>query len=205
MSERSKTVVFAICVLAVAVLVLSMIGLRVGASWQTFVPDLLVGVITAGGIAGGIAWVQVSSDHRRAQADAITRAYEDVLDSLGELQLADLTDRDTSRLMSRVGVKMINFVERSEPDDGDMTLWFEAERRYLRYLALTCAMSFDGADGPMEREVKSIPFRKHVQELVANIRRGRLADISLEVREQATLIEKKLRDEGRWDDAATGT
>jgi hypothetical protein len=61
MSERSKTVVFAICVFAVAVLGLSMIGLRVGASRQIFVPDLLVGVITAGGLAGGIAWVQVSS------------------------------------------------------------------------------------------------------------------------------------------------
>jgi hypothetical protein len=84
-------------------------------------------------------------------------------------------------------------------------LEFEAERRYLRYLALTCAMSFDGADGPMEREVRSVPFGKHVQELVANIRRGRVADISLEVREQATLTEKKLRDEGRWDDTATGT
>jgi hypothetical protein len=106
--------------------------------------------------------------------------------------------------MSRLGVKMINYVERSEPHDGDLTLWFEAERRYLRYLALTCAMSFDPADGPTEREVKSIPFRRHVQDLVANIRRGRLADISGEVREQAQALEKRLRDAGMWDDAATG-
>lgn len=206
MSQTRQTVTFVVCLLLVLVGVLSLVGATNRSAWDTFVPDLIIGVITAGGIAALVALVQVQSDVRRSHADQVTRAYENLLDVLGEMQLMDIGRRDNVQLLSKFGVRLINLAELVDGKEPYIINWFEAERQFGRYrLVESAALAADaavsvGAD-PLDIELAVAPFRQWVNENVNNLRawRNGMADPA-RLLKHAEDVERLLRDRGEWLD-----
>lgn len=199
MTSRGRALATLALMAGLALALIAIAGVAVDSSWVTFVPDLIIGLLTAGGVAGFIAVAQFRAEARRGEKEARDRAYEDLLDSLADLQLAALTDRDTTRLMSRVGVKMITLVEREDKDDSDLAAWFEAERRYLRYIAVQCALNIPPEATPFDAEYASLPFRDHINNLVANVRHWHRYGDGSALRIQAEALRAELEAAGEWE------
>jgi hypothetical protein len=199
-----QAVLFVVCLVAISIMILAVIGARIGASWSTFVPDLIVGVATAGGIASLVALIQSRSDARRTREEKITSAYENLLDAVAEVQLMNLRQGSAAHL-SKVGIRMLNLAELVDSETPEIVDWFEAERQMMAYKVVTSATAVEkvfvtGGDA-LEQELAAAPFRQWTAEFVFNVRAWRNSRVTgAEMGRQAALIEKGLREKGFWRD-----
>jgi len=199
MKESSKATLFVVCLLVLLVGVLGAIGTITKSDWGTFVPDLIVGVITAGGIAGLIALLQMRSDARRQHEARVSVAYEGALDALTRIQTLDFR-KVQEDVMSSVGTRLINLYE--AVDDELVGAWFEAERQLgiskaLQASELTNALAADASVD--EILAASEPFHRWVHDFASRVRYWRSGRITKkEMRDTATDIEAVLRKRKQW-------
>jgi hypothetical protein len=127
MSERNRLRLFVACLFVLALGTLSILGATLGSNFDTFIPDLIIGVVGAGLIAFIVAVAQERSESSRGKADRTTAAYENLYSAIAPLRIADFEGDGPGEELSTVITRMITFVD--VVDDGHLEEWLEAERQ----------------------------------------------------------------------------
>ncbi|MCS5732717.1 hypothetical protein [Herbiconiux daphne] len=199
------SVVFVACAFLLSLTILAFVGIRTSSDWSTFVPDLITGVVGAGAIASLIAWVQHSSDVRRARSDRVTAAYERLLEAIAELRKTDLSPSNEISALNTLGTRMIQFTEVVSTRDDELSGWLEAERQLGLFYAQQGTNSLQAAGQvSVDTHLDLIaPYLRWTAELGNNVRFWRTGKLSAaEMSEQAKKIESKLRRENAWREDA---
>jgi hypothetical protein len=204
MRPGNQAVLFVACIIVLVIGVLAVVAVRSNSEWATFVPDLIVGVVTAGGIAGLIALVQVRAEGGRERAAKITSAYENLLDALTDLRIMDIAS-ESARPLAIATTRMLNLSELVRDDFPEMPAWFEAERQLGMSLALMVGTDFSMASGrklTVEEHLEiQAPFSEWLAEYQSRLRYWRSGRITREqMVHTAVTIEKNMRNEGTWVD-----
>lgn len=185
-------------------MILLVAGVAVDSNWETFIPDLITGVVGAGAISATIAWAQYASDIRRARNDRITFAYERLFESASALRSVEFPKTNIGTVMADLGTRMIQLTEVVVPRRTELEKWFEAERQLGIYYIRTSMEALDVA-GPVSEERKYeivSPYLKWTSEFGHNLRGWRNGTISLaDMRDQANRIESILRGQNAWRDS----
>jgi hypothetical protein len=200
-----KIVVLVVFGFVLLVAILSIIGVVMSSNWDTFVPDLINGVIGAGAIAAVIAWLQHLTEVRRSHAEKVTAAYENLMDAVTPLRQLDMRVAGEAKHFSVLNTRMIQLVECVGQDEESMAEWFEAERQLGLNRALTCFEALDAAGAVTPDEHLKIldPFMRWTAEFGNNVRFWRTGRLTAaEMSSQAAAIEKELRAVGAWREVA---
>jgi hypothetical protein len=201
MNPQKQSILFVVFAFAVGLAVLIVIAVRNQApgTWATFWPDLIIGLIGAGAIAALIAWVQYQSDVRRARADQITRAYENLLDVLTPLKHIDFGHYVDSPQLGMVATRMINLVELVDDKEPDFPRWFEAERQLMLSKALAASELITPTMDYAQRSEAAEPFYQWGTEFTSRVRWWRSGRMTTaQMVDTANTVETALRKAGRW-------
>lgn len=188
--------------LSAAAIVLSLVGLGITfrATWDSFIPDILIGVVGAGVIAAAVFLASERAADRRIRAADVASAYNRLMDALTPLRTLDPHNPDEVENFSNAATRMMQLADAA--DDDRMRVWFEAERqlalhRLLQTSALVSALSDEASSD--ERLAARAPFLEWVAEFGGNVRHWRVNGGSLnEMLPHAAKIEERLRGVGAW-------
>lgn len=201
MKPQTLRAIFVILVFGIGLAALIVVALLTQApgTWTTFWPDLIIGLIGAGAIAALVAWVQFRSDVRRAHADQVTRAYENLLDALTPLKHIDFGRYLDSPQLGMVATRMINLAELVDDREPSLPRWFEAERQLMLYWALEVAELIDDSMDYAQRSELATPFYRWSTEFTSRVRWWRSGRMTREqMIHTASTVEVGLKKAGKW-------
>ncbi len=209
MSSRIRGAIVVGIILAVVVTALVVVGIRIKSNWDSFVPDIIVGVIGAGSIAALIAWIQWSVERRRSRDEEVTSAYRALLDATSELRGIDWEARHGAGTRVRFfSSRMLTLSELMDSKEPWLALWFDAQRQLMLFHAGKVAEAMKvilgddidhGVDDVLEAQA---PLDKWTAEFTHNLRFWRTGKASRAQMERDTKkIEAGLREQGAWRDS----
>lgn len=201
-------VVIAIVGLAVVVAGLAWFGTtNPNTQWASFVPDLIVGIVTAALVGAVLAWVQHHSDERRRQEDRISAAYANVLEATALLRAMRFDIASDASLMNRWSTRLIQLTDVVDHEYPDLPMWFEAERQLgLDYAwragnetgtLVSSGQPYD-ADDVLQAGYSFFAWATDFGDRVRYWRTGKLR--ATEMRKHTMKIEGALRERGVWRD-----
>lgn len=177
MSSRIRSVIAVGIILIIAVAALVVVGIRIKSNWDSFVPDIIVGVIGAGSIAALIAWIQWGVETRRSRDDEVTSTYRALLDATSELRGIDWGARDGAGTRVRsFSSRMLTLSELTDSKGPWMALWFDAQRQLMLHHCGTVAEAIKtiqeddidhGVDDMLEVQA---PLNRWTSEFTHNLR-----------------------------------
>lgn len=124
-------------------------GVQLGSNWDTFVPDMIIGLVGAGIISGVIAFGQNRAEQQRGIADRVTAAYDGVIDALSPLRTTQRIDSETFDQLGKVHSLLVRLAENS--NDNLVFEWFEAERQFSIQCIAEATRRLDQLPSPAPR------------------------------------------------------
>ena len=204
MSSGRQTLLFVVCLFALTLGALIFIGVRVGSKWETFIPDLIIGVVGAGAIGGILFLAERRAEAARGRAEKLAAAYELLLESLTNARTNDLRRSYDSKLLPAIATRARQLYELVK--DEDLGRWFEAERQLsLSRMKDTMDLLEELTDdSSIDDEMKALePYLRWGAEFGSNIRFWRTGKLDAAMmREQSRRIEEGLRKKDRWRSSA---
>lgn len=179
------------------------VGKITDSQWNTFIPDLIVGVISAAVIGLVLFGMQHTSDNQRIREAEISACYSRLLDALTPLRIFNpMTDDAVT--VSVVRTRMLQLYEAVDVDGSSLVFanWMEAEGQLCLHRAIESMNAVEALPNRNDRQAvfeANAPFGQWVAEFSNNIRFWRSGKMTQEqMVEQATIIENGLRDAGVW-------
>lgn len=200
-STKKKVLATISAMIVIAVLVL--VGRCADSKWDTFIPDLIVGVISAAVIGFVIFAMQHRSDNQRVREAEVSACYSRLLDALTPLRIFNpMTDDAVT--VSVVRTRMLQLYEAVDQDGSNLVFanWLEAEGQLCLHRAMESMNAIEALPNRDDRNAvfeAIAPFGQWVAEFSNNIRFWRSGKMTQkQMVEQATIIESGLRDAGVW-------
>jgi hypothetical protein len=208
-NERVRNLAFVACVLVLVVGALALVGIRVRSSWDSFVPDVIVGVIGAGSIAGLIAWFQRLADDRRTRDGDVSSAYRSALEAVSDIRGIDYNAQDAVKPIRVFTIRLTILGELLADEEPFIERWFEAERQLMLYRATTSGNAMKELEEDDEMHTledilaATAPLNEWTAEFTNNLRFWRRGRVSREqIEKQSETIERGLKKLGAWSDDA---
>jgi hypothetical protein len=194
--------------LIIVVGVLALLGVKIrGTDWSTFLPDLIVGFITAAVVGAILAAAQHHFESRRRYDEQVSAAYDRLLESVATLRQVRFNEAIDPLLLNTVSTRLIQLAELADREWPVMPIWFEAERQLALHQAVKAAQATEAlvkagnqytADNLLSA---GEPFYRWTADFGDNIRYWRTGKLtSAEMKEQSEQIEALLRKAGSWRD-----
>jgi hypothetical protein len=199
LSSKQLAILFGVCLFALAIFLLIVIGIRVGSDWGTFVPDLIIGVVGAAAIGGILFLAERRSESVRGRAEKVSATYDLLLEALSDLREVNSSQIDM-KSFRRVWTRALQLYELV--DDDQMGAWLEAERQLSLYWMKKTMDLVDAL--PAKPDAEDVfdafsPYLKWSSEFGSNIRYWRTGKMThAEMAEQSSEIQKLLTPSGQW-------
>lgn len=204
----TKSVIFVVCLSVVVLVSLVLAGVLLHSNWDTFIPDVIVGVVGAGAIAGLISFVTWTAQVRHERDAEISVAYDALIEAVGGLRGANLLSprgQAAGDAIRRMNMRMVVLSELLDEQTPEIAVWFEAERQRCLHQALEAAKAVDALQkDDLLHDANDIldasrPLYEWTAEFINNVRFWRTGKLSTaQIKGEAEAIESRLREVGAW-------